>query len=124
MVKRVVLALVLVAFVSTLHAQSWVTAGVQVNPAANAILADSGPVTFGTHKLTIIVASTAAAVVVLEHRNAANSANLESQIIPVNANVPFAFALGTGLDTAEGERIRLRLNAAITGSVQGSIFIE
>jgi len=102
---------------------AWVSAGPLVNPAIDTILADTGAiVSGGGGNLQMIVASTVACVVVLERRNALNTANISSQIFPVAAADPYDLKIVVGW--ADGERFRLRLNAAITGSAQASLITD
>ena len=99
---------------------AWTSAGVQTNPAIDTILADSGPVQVGASGAKIIFGSGVAAIVTVEYRNAANNANNQSQILAVAANqvIDMDFPY---IPFAANERIRVRLNAAITGSCQASI---
>lgn len=101
----------------------WNTAGLLTNPAVNTILTESDVfVGDGPRPCLVMVASTVACVVVYEWRNAANDANKQFQAFPVAANgfmridIPY-------VDALEGERFRLRLNAAITGVCQASLFM-
>jgi hypothetical protein len=100
---------------------AWSTAGIQTNPATDFILADTGALTDTLTRATIVLGGSAAMIATLEHRNAANSANLNAQVFASPINVASPFYLD-GLSIAPGERLRLRLNAAVTGSVQASIF--
>jgi hypothetical protein len=101
----------------------WATAGVQTNPAINAILADTGALTPGGQTgVTVILGGSVAFIVTLEHRNAANDANVNTQVLAAAANDPFTVSL-PGIDFASGERIRIRLNAAVTGSIQASLLV-
>jgi len=98
------------------------TAGALTNPAANAILADTGSQgQLGSGR--IWVSSTVACAVVLEKRNAADSANDYSHIFPIAANAPFILSY-PNMEVAIDGRIRLRLNAAATGQVQASILTD
>jgi hypothetical protein len=100
---------------------SWDTAGPLTNPVVNAILADTGPLGPGGKSWSVWVSSSVAAVVVVEYRDAANAANVKAHTIPMAAMSTILITL-PNLDTADQERLRLRLNAAITGVMQGSIF--
>ena len=101
---------------------AWFTAGVQVNPAAGAVLADSGALAAGQTEVTVIFGGNIAAVATIEHRNAANTANLNSQVIACLANDVIQAKL-PGVPIAASERIRVTLNATIVGSVQASVFV-
>ena len=102
---------------------AWFTAGAQTNPLIDTILADTGALTNGgVSAVTFCVSSTVAAVVVLEQRNAANTANIVSHIFPVAAMTPLIIEF-PGVPFAPSERFRARLNAAITGQIQVSLFV-
>ena len=102
---------------------AWATAGVQINPATDAILADTGALSpGGTTNITIVIGGSVAFIVTVEHRNAANSANVTSQVIAAAANTPYD-VIFPGVIFASGERIRVRLTAGVTGSVQASLFV-
>jgi hypothetical protein len=101
---------------------AWVTAGILNNPAANTILADTGALaSAGSATIQVILGADIAAVATLEHRNAANSANINAQVIATGANQAF-IAEFPNLSWAVNERFRVRLNNAIVGNAQASIF--
>jgi len=100
---------------------AWATAGVQTNPATDAILADSGALATGVTEATVILGASVACICTIEQRNAANSANVNTQVIAVAANAVEQITL-PGVNLAASERIRLRLNVGVTGSVQASVF--
>jgi hypothetical protein len=102
---------------------NWFSAGIQTNPGANAILADTGAMpSAGKGTLQITLGANVAAVAALEHRNAANDATLNSQVIACAINQAFDTNF-PNLEWVAGERFRVRLTAAIVGSAQASIFI-
>lgn len=113
-----------VLLASPVFAGTPVTGGAFTNPAINTILADSGPLTDNTHEVTILVSSTVAAVVVLEYRNATDTANVWSQYVIIPANSFQPYKIEKFVITNLNERLRMRLNAAITGSIQASILID
>jgi hypothetical protein len=98
----------------------WFSAGPLTNPAIDTILADTGAAPANSATVTIVVASTVAAVAMIEKRNAANTANVSSQVVPVTANglVPVTLP---DINWVDNERLRVRLTAAITGQIQCSI---
>lgn len=103
---------------------SFHTASAQTNPAANAILADTGAFAISNNvDVRILVSSTVAAVIVFEHRNATDTANVTSHIFPVAANSPLVVHVANAFSVGASERLRLRLNAAIVGQCQGSMNI-
>lgn len=115
-------AVVLVLFFATpAFSQQWFSGAPQTNPAINTILVDTGALDNTWLAPTILCASTVAAVVVLEWRDSANATNLKSQYLILAANTtspPITFP--TQYLFTPGERLRVRLNAAITGSIQCS----
>ena len=100
---------------------AWFTAGVQTNPATDAILADTGALAGGQSGAAVVIGANVAMVVTVEHRNAANSANINTQVLACGANAPYDVDL-PGVTFAASERIRIRLNTGVTGSVQASLF--
>jgi hypothetical protein len=100
---------------------AWDTAGILTNPATDAILADSGQKQPSSCEATIVLGGSVAAVATIEYRDAANAANLKAQVIACAANDVTMVRL-PGLNFALNERLRLRLNVGVTGSVSASIF--
>jgi hypothetical protein len=102
---------------------TWFSAGIVTNPATDAILADSGALAgdAGPQDVSILVGGTVLAVLTIEHRNAANGANLFSQVITSPANDARQFWVTTRFNSSE--RVRVRLNVGVTGSLQSSIFL-
>lgn len=100
------------------------TAGIQTNPTANQILADTGPCEANdAHDMTMLVSTTVAGFVFLERRNAANDAVVWSHALPMAANTPLVVHVGNVIECLQGERFRLRLNAGVTGQVQGTLVL-
>lgn len=120
--KKALLFLILVLLSLSASAQ-WVTSGILTNPTANQIICDAGAVPdIGGHEFDIYISSTVAMVGVVEWRDAANAANVWSHIIPVTAGTISPVFTQRGSPTMQtGERIRVRMNAGVTGSVQCSI---
>jgi hypothetical protein len=100
---------------------AWFTNGVLTNPAINTILADTGALTEagGPVSTRVVVSSTVISAPIFELRNAADSANISSQALILAANT--SLEIEFPVTWAAGERLRLRLNAAITGLIQASI---
>jgi hypothetical protein len=111
-------------FVSSARAGVPVTAGVLTNPAANAILADSGEINDGQHEMQLILSSNVAAVIFFEHRNTANTGNVFTQAFLIGANQSFTVKIDKFVTLNAGERFRLRLNSGVTGTLQGSINVD
>lgn len=113
---------VLFVLVSGFTQAAWYTSNIITNPTANQIIADTGAIGDGFgHDFDVCVSSTVAAAIVVEWRDAANAANVFAHIIPVPANGFACFTSRGSLTFQTSERVRLRMNAAVTGSVQGSI---
>jgi hypothetical protein len=98
----------------------WFSAGPLTNPAIDTILADTGAAPANSATVNIVVASTVAAVAMIEKRNAANTVNVSSQVVPVTANGIVSVKL-PDINWVDNERLRVRLTAAITGQIQCSI---
>ena len=101
----------------------WEDGAEATNPTDNQILVDSGPLRAGNYLFAVIAGASVDWVYVLEHRNAANDANLNTQKrYPLAGNDDFfspnKIAIG------EGERLRVRLVGSITGVVQVSLFAQ
>jgi hypothetical protein len=116
---RVLIGLFL--FSASVSAQPPFTAGALTNPAINTILADTGPLLLGSTQPAFVVCSTVASVVVLEYRDATNTINLYSQVFAVPISSCFQYFYPLSWAVAPDERIRLRLNSAIVGSIQASL---
>lgn len=104
---------------------SWQTNGILTNPTGGTVLADSGPLGAAKRSICFVAAANITAIVVLEHRNAANDATLKSQAFMVLASAPLILTLPWAvLDMADNERLRITLNATIVGSIQASTFVD
>jgi len=104
----------------------WYTAGVQTNPAGGTVLADTGPLpASGGRPFRVVLGSTVALGITVEHRNAANNATLTSQLTGVVANSGIELEFIPGPDMAnDDERIRVVTNALAQGNVQASILLQ
>jgi hypothetical protein len=101
---------------------AWYTSNIITNPTVNQIIADTGAIGDGYgHDFDVCVSSTVAAAIVVEWRDASNTTNVFAHIIPIPANGFACFTSRGSLTFQANERVRLRMNAAVTGSVQGSI---
>lgn len=103
-------------------AQQWISGGAFTNPAINTVLAEAVANGNGLPMSpNFICASTVASVAVLEWRDATNATNLKSQYILIPASTTIQIEVpSTQFYIGPNERMRLRLNAAITGSMQCS----
>ena len=100
-------------------AEPWFTAGEQTNPATDAIVADTGQIGPGRYGFDIVIASAVAVNLMVEHRNLANDANVNAQVVYMGATDQVQFYLDVEL--LAGERVRIRVVTGITGKMQASI---
>lgn len=99
---------------------AWDTAGIVTDPAAAAILADTGALSLGLFDFTIIVYVNTAGRIELVHRNALNNADVKKQIIySLGTSEPIIFHFSQAL--ALSERIVVRCRDGFTGDAQASI---
>lgn len=124
--RKIVVALLLLALHAVAHAQTWNSAGVLTNPAVNTIMADSGAQNEGLRHWSVLCSSSVAAVLVVEHRDGTNTVNVtgHSQAFVLAAMNTAELTPAAGLFFLQDERIRIRLNAAVTGTAQCSVFVE
>lgn len=90
---------------------------------AGTVLAEFGPFGFANNiKPTLWISANVAAVVRVEHRNAANTANLWSHRFDLSVAAPGVTPPPfTQIDLDPGERLRLVTVAVLAGTVQGTI---
>ena len=100
-----------------------------LNPVANTIFADTGPLPAGDYDV-IAYGSVAATAVVnpdmleLEHRDAANAVSVSSWWVPSLANSAIIGRFEFALTLALNERLRFRNNQAATGRIAATIMIK
>lgn len=99
----------------------WITGGLQTNPGSGVILADTGARSNPEVLSLILLASSSARVgVEIQHRNAANNANVWQHAFLLAADAPLNLPLP--VTVATGERVRLvTITAVASGQVQGSL---
>ena len=100
----------------------WFGGAVLTNPATNAILDDSGALLGGNYLFAVIAGGTVAFVADVEHRNAANSANVNAMRIYVPANSTILIPFPNDVVLAVDERVRVKLVAGVTGDVSMALF--
>jgi hypothetical protein len=123
-VKKFLLAAALL-LAAAAQANTPVTGGILTNPVANTILVDTGPLDGpANHTIQIFVSSSVNAVVVIENRDSANTANVWTHAFPIGANAPFQMKVDSFTTNGTGERLRIRLNANITGVIQASVITD
>ena len=100
---------------------AWATGGILTNPAADAILADSGPLPAGQSNVKVMLGGNVACVATVEWRDAANATNIRSQTIAIAVNQLIELEF-PGVTFSLNERIRVRNNLVLVGSVHASVF--
>lgn len=94
------------------------TAGVQTNPASGFILADTGPLLIGLYSIQVVLVALEVNEFVFEFRNAANAANLWTQLIGNDADrVTLIFTTRLEVQN-DNERFRFLTNAASTVAIK------
>ncbi len=101
---------------------SWISGSVRTNPADQTVRVESGPLPVtGNYLVSIRGAGSVSWVYDAQHRNAANSANVQSQRgRPAAGDTDFVF--GNVIFANAQERVRCLLQGAIIGEVQMSLF--
>jgi len=107
----------------------WYSEGIKTNPIAGDLLADTGALSLADNlrspnkTFKVMVSGTILARVEIQHRNAANSATLATQLLTVLADSQYLWdPTISGITLAESERIRVVMFANALGSVSASIF--
>lgn len=127
--KKTLALLLALAIALPASAAKWYPSGVVTNPAANQVLADTGPFTVDLYRgLCAYAASTAAGIVRFQLVAADGTTVRKEQYFPLTANGTTEFCPPTesglgGVLTFIGERFRIIANSAITGSVSVSIIV-
>jgi hypothetical protein len=122
MKKKIWIVLALLVPAISFAAGTWLSA-VTVNPTAGQVLVDTGAISGPTSvEFCAYTAGSVAAVLTVEHRNAANSATLHSQQIPVTAGTFNEMCPNKGFTVADQERVRIVSTNAVTGTVSVSLF--
>lgn len=100
----------------------WATEGAKQDPAAGALLADTGAVLGGLYDFTIMlnVSNAMSRGVLLQHRDPFNAANQAEQVIGAAANPPEVFHIRS-YKMASSERLRMVTRADYAGNIQASI---
>lgn len=100
----------------------WFSEGEKTNPASGTVLADTDELVAGVIQMGFMVSANANCKVVLQHRNAANTANVSSQAMFLTASAPISVMYPVPIDVSVDERIRVVTDGAISlGNVQASI---
>ena len=100
---------------------AWFSAGPQTNPADATVLADTGAIASGNNTgAVVVVTANAQANVIVEQRNAANNATVQSQFVRIPANDTRSIDFGS-IQLAPSERLRVIQSGALTGVIHVSI---
>lgn len=97
--------------------------GETTNPGSGAIMADTAALPGGIYQVIAISSATATAEFSLQRRNAANSATIGDVhiwYVPANNTVALPFIV----DVEKDERIRIVMNAALTGDAVASVIVQ
>lgn len=103
---------------------SWLASGRVTNPTLDQVLVDTGPLATGSYFFDVFAASSVAAIFEVQHRDAANTTTLKSQIVATPATSTtwgFSVPSSTYLEVVTNQRIRVIQVAAVTGNVSVSI---
>jgi hypothetical protein len=100
---------------------AWSTQGRQTDPDAGTILADTGAISVGgLLGLTVVIAATTGCYCTIARRNTLNNADVESQMLAVQGGQTAVGPLSMSISS--GQRVVVRLDGAIGGDVQASLF--
>ena len=99
----------------------WSSEGIQTDPGASVLLADTGALPGGRrHTFTILCWANVGAEMIIQLRNAGNTDTVNSQVLSVTLG-SLIIAFTVKLVPAISERLRIITRAAITGACQASI---
>jgi hypothetical protein len=101
------------------------TEGVKVNPLAGALLADSGPMTEGSHTFAYMMGCTVSARVAFEWRDSIGTLKHSQPIfLPISQMFMHTHPPAVSLVCAEGDTLQIVVGgAAIIGAVQATLSI-
>jgi hypothetical protein len=117
-------SIVALLFLAPAHAQ-WMPGTVLTNPGAGTVAIDLGAEPADTCiVIQPIMAASVNTLFSLEHRNVGNTTTIKSQFLPVQAFGAWDKRFETSICLLAGERLRIVVVNAITGSAQGAIFIQ
>ena len=97
--------------------------GQTTNPGTTNVMADTGALDGGNYEVRALVGASAAATFALQRRNAANDGNVgDVPVLYVVAGSSAQFTLRYRVEA--GERIRLMMHAALTGTAAAALNVE
>lgn len=92
------------------------------NPSSGDITVDTGALSEGNYLFGFLVTTSVAAIIDIQHRNAANSANINSFRTRASQEGTGHILFPSKIRIATSERIRMVMGGTITGELQASIF--
>lgn len=102
---------------------AWVDGIPFVNPAAGAVLVDTGPMGAGFYRVAFLLdAPEVGCRAVIERRNAANDTTLASH--PLTVGLSMLWSDGLVVELGAQERLRLTLIEPVTGTVEAALNVE
>jgi hypothetical protein len=104
---------------ATIRNPRWVGGSVFTNPSSGTVLADSGSISAASplasvYEYVVVASTTVSAQLLVEHRDANNASTIESFNVLLPAGV---VAFPVPVKITQGERVRVVLVSAITGSI-------
>jgi hypothetical protein len=103
----------------------WDSVAESTNPTAATVMADTGALPHdGIYEVRVTCGGSAAAQFMLQHRNAANGANVSDTVVlysPAGQSGQYVFRF---VATATGERFRVVMDDALTGTASVGIQAE
>lgn len=105
----------------------WITGGLQSNPSSGVVLADTGARSSSSGTglvlpIRMLASSSARVGVEIQHRNAANNANIWQHAFLIAADSPLNTEIP--ITIADGERVRVvTITAIASGQAQASLFL-
>lgn len=103
------------------EAGDWATEGIINNPTINLLLADTGQLAAGIYDFDVLFDAGMLSAGRLQHRNAANSANIKEHMIVTAASLLHSPSYIRGRKVAANERLRVICYANYTGLISVSI---
>lgn len=92
------------------------------NPSSGGVVVDTGQLSEGNYLFGFLVTTSVAAIIDIQHRNAANSANIDSFRTRASQEGTGHILFPSKIRLATNERIRLVMGGTITGELQATIF--
>lgn len=97
----------------------WANGAIFVNPLAATVLVDTDILSANEYDVTVAVQNSVATTATLEQRNVGNTVTLKSYKLRLTGVYVQDFK---GINLASGERLRITLDANLTGSIECEIF--